>query len=354
MAFLSIYPESLEEDGFEGMGRRFTGSALLGWVGLVVLGLWGGRAYGAAALLLEEPYGHFGGMNPTGHAAVYLSHVCAETPTEVRLCRPGEYGVVVSRYHKVGGYDWIAMPLIPYLYAVNEEGEIPVTVDKERVAVLRDGYRREHLQGMIPDAEDGSMPDGNWTQLVGAAFDRTMYGFEMKTTREEDERFVAVLNDRKNVAHFNLFFRNCADFSKIVLNTYYPHAIRRNVIADLGMTTPKQVARSMVKYGKKHPELDMNAFVIPQVDGSVPRSRHVNGVVESLLKSKRYLVPLVILSPQVTGGALVAYLASGRLDIPKDAEVFDLQAAKVKGKRGKAPPAEPVKSGTDAESTVGH
>ena len=61
----------------------------------------------------------FGAFNPTGHAAVYLNHVCAETPTELRMCRTGEYGVVISRYHKIDGYDWIAIPLIPYLYAVN-------------------------------------------------------------------------------------------------------------------------------------------------------------------------------------------------------------------------------------------
>ena len=76
------------------------------------------QARGAAALFVEEPYGHFGGLTPTGHAAVYLPRVCAQTPVKVRLCEPGESGVVISRYHRVGGYDWIAIPLIPYLYAV--------------------------------------------------------------------------------------------------------------------------------------------------------------------------------------------------------------------------------------------
>lgn len=72
---------------------------------------------GKVALLLEEPYGHFGSMNPTGHAAIYLTDVCAETPVSLRRCYPGETGVVISRYHQVDGYDWIAMPLLPYLYA---------------------------------------------------------------------------------------------------------------------------------------------------------------------------------------------------------------------------------------------
>ena len=33
--------------------------------------------------------------------------------------------------------------------------------------------------------------------------------------------------------------------------------------------TPKQVAQSLVKYGKEHPEVEMWAFVIPQVPGSI-------------------------------------------------------------------------------------
>ena len=86
---------------------------------------------------MEEPYGEFGAFNPTGHAAVYLNHVCAETPTQLRLCRSGELGVVISRYHKIDGYDWIAMPLIPYLYAVNDVDAVPMSVDKATVARLR-------------------------------------------------------------------------------------------------------------------------------------------------------------------------------------------------------------------------
>lgn len=74
-----------------------------------LLALWTHRAsaHASVALLMEEPFGKFGAMNPTGHAAVYLNHVCAESPTELRMCEPGEYGVVISRYHKIHKYDWI-------------------------------------------------------------------------------------------------------------------------------------------------------------------------------------------------------------------------------------------------------
>src|ERR1700733_1856097 len=60
-------------------------------------------ARASVALLMEEPYGEFGPFNPTGHAAVYLNHICAQSPTELRPCRPGEFGAVISRYHKIDG-----------------------------------------------------------------------------------------------------------------------------------------------------------------------------------------------------------------------------------------------------------
>src|SRR5438874_3369919 len=82
-----------------------------------------------ATLLLEEPYSYDGTFAGTGHAAIYLARVCADTPTTLRRCQPGESGVVVSRYHHVGGRDWIAVPLIPYLYAVKDAASIPLFAD---------------------------------------------------------------------------------------------------------------------------------------------------------------------------------------------------------------------------------
>src|SRR6202051_3085914 len=71
-------------------------------------------------ILLEEPYSYDGALAGTGHTAVYLTRVCAASPVVLRRCGPGERGVVISRYTRIGGYDWIAIPLIPYLYAVNK------------------------------------------------------------------------------------------------------------------------------------------------------------------------------------------------------------------------------------------
>ena len=73
------------------------------------------KGHGDVALLVEEPYGFFGSINPTGHSAIYLNRVCAESPTYLRRCLPGESGVVISRYSRIKALDWVAIPLLPYL-----------------------------------------------------------------------------------------------------------------------------------------------------------------------------------------------------------------------------------------------
>jgi hypothetical protein len=196
---------------------------------------------------------------------------------------------------------------------------------------------------LAPDKADGSMPGGEWTQLVGESYDRVIHGFQVETTREQDERFVALVNDRKNIGHFNLFFHNCADFSRVVLDTYFPHSVHRNMIADAGMTTPKQLAKTLVKYGHEHPELEMTAFKIPQVAGNIPRSHGIKGVTESLVKSPRYLLPMALFAPQVTGGVVLAYLMQGRGGLPKDATEFKLDDAAGPDANGEEVQGDPVR-----------
>jgi len=281
-------------------------TVLAGWLACTAL-----RGRAEVVLLLEEPYGAFGGMTPTGHAAIYLTRVCAETPVELRRCQPGEQGVVISRYHNVDGYDWIAVPPIPYLYAVESAGEVPDWVDAREVAALRDAYRRAHLESVAPDESDGGTPVGDWVQLVGEAYDRTIYTYGMETTAEQDDELIREFNSGPNRARFSLLFRNCADFSRRVIDFYYPGAVHRNFTADLGIMTPKQAAKCVLRYSRKHPGVPLTAFIIPQVPGTIPRSSAVRGVLESLVKSKRYalpLAPLAVLHPAVGAGMAYAWL----------------------------------------------
>jgi hypothetical protein len=285
-------------------------------------------AHASVTLLLEEPFGTFGGMNPTGHAAVYLSRVCAASPTSLRLCHPGEQGVVISRYHRVAGYDWLAIPVVPYLYAVDRPDQVPLTISAKDVGALRDAYRRANLSKIIPDAEGGGMPGGDWIQLVGAAYDRTLYAFGIETTEQQDEKFIQTYNSRPNDCQFRLLFHNCADFARHVMDFYYPRSVHRSLIADLGIMTPKQAAESLVRYSKRHRDLQFSSFAIPQVPGTVPRSTPVRGVLESLVKSKRYAVPLVsvaVLHPYFGGSLAFAWLEGAQFDPRRIAEAANVQ-----------------------------
>ena len=281
----------------------------------------------STTLLLEEPYGKLGFFTATGHAAVYLSGVCAETPLVLRPCAPGELGAVISRYDGVGGYDWVAIPLIPYLYAVERTDDIPLFVDPKVVTFLRDQYRRKHLEEIVPDPANGEVPGGNWYELVGSAYDRASYAFEVETTPAQDEAFIRAYNSAPNRSHFRTVSHNCADFAKDVINFYYPKALHRSVVADVGITTPKQMAKTMVKFSARHPELELSRYVIPQVPGTEARSTAVHGVVESFLKSKKYIVPSAVVSPIFAGCVAAVYegTGAGRFKPAQQALVFGVQ-----------------------------
>jgi hypothetical protein len=281
------------------------------------------QAHADVTVLLEEPYSYDGAFAGTGHTAVYLTRVCAASPTHLRRCKPGEPGVVISRYNRIAGYDWIAIPLLPYLYAVANPEDIPLYTDGKLAAFLRDQYRREYLEDLAPDRPSGEVPGGDWVQLVGSAYDRTSYGFQIETTAKQDDELIRWLNARPNSKSYKVVSRNCADFVREVVNFYYPKAVSRGILSDLSVATPKQSAKSLVKYGERHPDLEFSSFVIPQVPGSIKRSRPVHGLVESIFKAKKYVLPLALFHPFVAGGVATVYLAGGHFNPAKDVLVFN-------------------------------
>jgi hypothetical protein len=283
------------------------------------------RAGANATILLEEPYSYDGALAGTGHTAVYLSRICAETPVKLRRCNPGERGSVISRYTPFGGaYDWYAIPLVPYLYAVDKPEDIPLYADPKLVAFLRDQYRRAHLEEYAPDAPDGSAPKGDWYELIGSSYDRTNYGFEIETTPEQDDAFIVWMNARPNRAQYQFMSRNCADFVREILNFYYPKSVSRAAIADLLVSTPKHAANSLARYGKHHPDLEFTRFVIPQVPGSVKRSRPVRGVLESLIRAKKYALVLAAFHPFIGGSVISADLVGDRFHPARNSVVFNV------------------------------
>jgi hypothetical protein len=276
------------------------------------------RSFSQAALLLEQPYGVFGTLNPTGHAALYLERVCADSPVHLRICSAGETGIVISRYKGLAGYDWIAIPLIPYLYAVEDPALVPATVDQQTVNRLRDHYRETHLGELGQNLPPGSFWNGGWTELVGTAYDRRTYAFRFATTAAQDMELVRILNARPNHSHFNILYNNCADFDRFILAHYFPHQFGRTIFPDAGITTPKHITYTLVKYARRHPETQFTILEIPQVPGYRHESRAIHGVAETLF-TNGYVIPIVVLNPYVAGGLLADYLIRGRYHlVPKN------------------------------------
>ena len=286
------------------------------------------RARAEATLFLGEPYGYDGALAGTGHASVYLSGVCAASPVVLLLCAPGETGIVLSRYRGIAGYDWIAIPLIPYLYAVEKQEDVPLFVDAKLLAFLRDRYRRDHLESLVPDLPDGGTPGGVWYELIGASYIRTIYVFEVETTPEQDAALIRKLNNRPNRQRWTLVTANCADFARGIIDFYHPHAVHRSIVADLGVTTPKQLARTLSSYTRRHPELRTSrpsSYAIPQVPGTVPRSKPAHTVTECALTAKKYMLPLFALHPYIAGALIAGYVGHGRFNPSRNALILDSQ-----------------------------
>ena len=282
---------------------------------LVFSALTGSRCQGQAALLLEEPYGFFGTINPTGHNAMYFARICADTPTRLRRCEPGELGTVIARYQGIKSYDWIAVPLIPYFYSVETDAQIPDRVTREQVNLMRERYYEAHLeQSLGDDVLRGNLVHGGWTQLLGTSYERRTYVFRFDTTPEQDDALIESMNSEPNRSHFNLFYNNCADFSRLILNTYFPRTFRRSIFPDAGMTTPKQITYKLVRYARKHPDAHLQIYEIEQIPGYRRMSRANKSIAESLTTTA-YAVPIFLMNPYLAGGIFVDYLARGRFKL---------------------------------------
>ena len=289
---------------------------------VLVAGPFCAQGHAQSALLMEEPYGFFGALNPTGHNAIYFERICAETPVKLRRCEPGELGAVIARYQGIDGYDWVAVPLIPYLYSVENAADVPAHVDHDTVVELRNRYREEHLGILSASLSPGNLVHGGWTQLLGAAYERRIYVFRFETTAEQDDALIEKLNAGPNRTRFNLLFNNCADFARVVLNGYFPRTFRRSIFPDAGMTTPKQITYKLVRYARKHPEAQLTVFEIPQIPGYRHRSHSAKTVDESIVTTL-YAIPIALANPYLAGGLFVDYLVRGRYHlIPKNPTVL--------------------------------
>ena len=269
---------------------------------------------GQAALLMEEPYGFFGTVNPTGHNAIYFANICAETPTRLRRCGPGELGSVIARYGGVDGYDWIAIPLVPYLYSVENASDVPERVNRAEVRALREAYREANFTPLGMGKRDGNLIHDGWDQLVGVSFERRIFAFRFNTTADQDDALIGWLNDRTNKSHFGMLFSNCADFARVILNRYFPESFHRSIFPDAGITTPKQLTYKLVRWSRRHPEENLEVFEIPQIPGYRRHSRSNKDIAESFTTTP-YAIPLTLVNPYLAGCIFVDYLFRGRFHL---------------------------------------
>jgi hypothetical protein len=82
------------------------------------------------------------------------------------------------------------------------------------------------------------------------------------------------------------------------LSIALPGEIHRNLLGDFDLMTPKQLARALDAYGQAHPEAHLRVYEVPQIAGSLRRSRPVRGSAETFVKTRRYLATLLAIQPE--------------------------------------------------------
>jgi hypothetical protein len=277
------------------------------------------RASADAGIVLNESLDtSMARITGSGHSAIYLSRICPDnSPTKMRLCRPGEQGSVLSNYTTLGEdqpYEWNIVPLSVYLYGVEDPRNRPLVSSKEIKAALEERYRQNYLSAICTGKECLTSNGAEWREMVGATLERSLYMFVVKTSVEQDKSLIAEFNVLPNVNHFNAMTRNCADFARRVMNFYYPRAVSPDYINDFLMTSPKAVTHSLTRYAAAHPELDLRVLHFAQVPGTIKRSYECRNGTEEIYHSKKFLLPLGIFAWQGIPAAFSTYALTGRFN----------------------------------------
>ena len=283
------------------------------------------RAYGDAGVILNESLDtSVARITGSGHSAIYLSRVCpADSPVKLRLCRPGEQGSVISNYTTLGEdqpYEWNIVPLSVFLYGVEDPDNRPMIGSQKIKHLLEERYREKFLAGYCESESCRTSGKAEWREMVGATISRSLYIFVVKTSVELDEALIAEFNSTPNVNHFNGVTRNCADFTKHVMDFYFPGAAKSDYVNDFGMTSPKAIARSFTHFSLKHPEMQLSVLHFAQIPGTYKRSSEARSGTEQLYHSKKLVVPMAIFVPYELGVAAGSYMLTGRFNPLKESE----------------------------------
>jgi len=299
-----------------------------------------------------------------GHTAVYFSRICPESPVKLRLCGPGEEGSVMSNYINLGEdqpFEWNIVPLSVYVYGVEDPRYRPLFGSEKIKAVLEDRYREKVLPAYCKSQSCQTSDKSEWREMAGAGLSRSMYIFVVETTVQQDLDLIEEFNALPNENHFNGVTNNCADFTKGVIDTYFPHSAHRDFINDFGMTSPKAVARSFTHYAESHPEAHFRVLHFSQLPGTIKRSSEAHSGTEQLYHSKKLLIPMVVFADHELLVAAAAYALTGRFNpehefekypAVQDTEVVEVSLATSENGGGSSEEFDAVES-EDPEQIVG-
>jgi hypothetical protein len=175
---------------------------------------------------------------------------------------------------------------------------------------------------------------------------RSIYIFVVDTTVEQDRELIAEFNSLPNKNHFNGVTWNCADFTRRVINAYFPRATNPDYINDFGMTSPKAIARSFTKYALRHPEANFRVLHFAQMPGTIKRSRECRAGTEQLYHSKKFLIPMILFAHQELPVVAASYMLTGRFNPEHELEEYptaeateigyEIQLAKAKKDKARA------------------
>ena len=283
----------------------------------LLLSLGGRVARGDVGVVLNESLDtSVARITGAGHSAVYLSRICPESPIQMRLCRPGEQGSIVSNYTTLGEdqpYEWNIIPLSVYLYGVENPSDRPLFASREVKNTLEQRYRQTVLAGYC-GARCATGKGGEWREMVGASISRSIYIFVVSTTVRQDLDLIEKFNALPNKNHFNAFTRNCANFTRSIVNTYFPGATRGDYINDFGITSPKAIARSFSRYAHQHPEARYRVLHFGQIPGTIKRSTVTRDGTEQLFHSKKLLIPMILFASHELPFVAASYVFTGRFN----------------------------------------
>jgi len=299
--------------------KRALATATFSFVAAFLLAcLTSSRAFGDVGVVLNETLDlSVARITGSGHTAVYFSRICPESPVKLRLCRPGEEGSVMSNYINLGEdqpFEWNIVPLSVYVYGVEDPRYRPLFGSEKIKTVLEDRYRENALSAYCTSQSCKTSDKSEWREMAGAGLSRSMYIFVVETTVQQDLDLIAKFNALPNENHFNGVTNNCADFTRGVIDTYFPHSAHRDYINDFGMTSPKAVARSFTHYAQHHPEARFRVLHFSQLPGTIKRSSEAHSGTEQLYHSKKLLIPMVIFADHELLAAAAAYTLTGRFN----------------------------------------